>query len=88
MVSTRVRRVLPVPLALSQRERKLWSALRATFIVTAMATSTTLTRKGAARHGRFPHPGPLPEGEGEMERAARDFHLKTSSSGGWSLKKA
>jgi len=32
--------------------------------------------KGAARHGRFPHPGPLPEGEGEMERAACDFHRK------------
>jgi len=32
--------------------------------------------KGAARHGRFPHPGPLPEGEGERERAARDFHRK------------
>jgi pimeloyl-ACP methyl ester carboxylesterase len=28
------------------------------------------------RHGRFPHPGPLPEGEGEKERAGRDFHGK------------
>jgi hypothetical protein len=26
------------------------------------------------RHDRFPHPGPLPEGEGDSERAARDFH--------------
>ncbi len=34
------------------------------------------TMKGAARHGRFPHPGALPEGEGEMERAARDLHRK------------
>jgi hypothetical protein len=26
------------------------------------------------RHGRFPHPGPLPGGEGEKERAGRDFY--------------
>jgi len=30
--------------------------------------------KDAARHGRFPHPGPLPEGEGDAERAARELH--------------
>jgi NADH-quinone oxidoreductase subunit F len=26
------------------------------------------------RHDRFPHPNPLPEGEGDVERATRDFH--------------
>ena len=26
------------------------------------------------RHGRFPHPGPLPEGEGDAVRLRRDFH--------------
>jgi hypothetical protein len=25
-------------------------------------------------HDRFPHPGLLPEGEGDSERAAHDFH--------------
>jgi hypothetical protein len=35
--------------------------------------------KGAARHGRFPHPSPLPEGEGDKERAARDFHGNLSA---------
>ncbi len=25
-------------------------------------------------HDRFPHPDPLPEGEGDWERAVRDFH--------------
>jgi flagellar basal-body rod protein FlgB len=29
-------------------------------------------------HDRFPHPNPLPEGEGDGERAARDFHRKIS----------
>jgi len=27
-------------------------------------------------HDRFPHPDPLPEGEGDQERARRDFHAK------------
>jgi hypothetical protein len=31
------------------------------------------------RHDRFPHPGPLPEGEGDSERAARDFHGNADS---------
>jgi CRISPR-associated protein Cas6 len=30
------------------------------------------------RHDRFPHPGPLPEGEGVVERATRDFHRTDS----------
>jgi len=28
---------------------------------------------GRCRHDRFPHPVPLSEGEGDLERAARDF---------------
>jgi hypothetical protein len=28
-------------------------------------------------HDRFLHPGHLPEGEGDSERAARDFHGNT-----------
>jgi hypothetical protein len=31
------------------------------------------------RHDRFPHPSPLPEGEGDPERAARDFHRNLAS---------
>jgi hypothetical protein len=32
---------------------------------------------GRCRHHRFPHPGPLPVGEGDKERATRNFHRKT-----------
>jgi hypothetical protein len=36
--------------------------------------SATPENVSCCRHGRFPHPGPLPEGGGDAERAARDFH--------------
>jgi len=37
----------------------------------ASATPENISR---CRHDRFPHPGPLPGGEGDLERALRDFH--------------
>jgi len=36
--------------------------------------SATREIVGRGRHDRFPQPGPLPEGEGDPERTARDFH--------------
>jgi hypothetical protein len=36
--------------------------------------SATPDNVSRCRHSRFPHPGPLPEGEGDLERASRDFH--------------
>jgi hypothetical protein len=36
----------------------------------ARATPKNISR---VRHDRFPHPNPLPEGEGYVERVARDF---------------
>jgi hypothetical protein len=38
--------------------------------------SATPENVSRCRHDRFPHPGPLPEGEGDVGRAARDFHGK------------
>jgi hypothetical protein len=38
--------------------------------------SATPENVSRCRHDRFPHPGPLPEGERDSERAARDFHGK------------
>jgi len=37
----------------------------------ARATPNSVSRM---RHDRFPHPNPLPEGEGVVEHATRDFH--------------
>ncbi len=37
----------------------------------AHATPKNVSR---GHHDRFPHPGPLPEGEGDQERTSRDFH--------------
>jgi len=34
------------------------------------------------RQDRFPHPDPLPNGEGDLERATRDFHRNVSPSHG------
>jgi hypothetical protein len=42
--------------------------------LTAMASAPPPENVSRCRHNRFPHPGPLPEGEGDSERAARDFH--------------
>jgi hypothetical protein len=39
----------------------------------ARATPKNVSR---VRHDRFPHPNPLPEGEGDVERATRDFQRK------------
>jgi hypothetical protein len=36
--------------------------------------SATPENVNRCRHDRFPHPGHLPEGEGDSERAARDLH--------------
>jgi len=36
--------------------------------------SATPENVSRCRHDRFPHPGPLPVGEGDRERATRDFH--------------
>jgi len=36
--------------------------------------SATPENVSRCRHDRFPHPGPLPVGEGDLERAMRDFH--------------
>jgi hypothetical protein len=41
--------------------------------------SATLYNVSRCRHGRFPYPGPLPEGQGESERAMRDFHGNTAA---------
>ena len=38
--------------------------------------------KAAGRHDRFPHPGPLPEGEGDKEHLRRDFHGNPPPRGG------
>jgi len=38
--------------------------------------SATPENVSRCRHDRFPHPGPLPVGEGDLERALRDFHGK------------
>jgi len=38
--------------------------------------SATPDNVSSCRHDGFPHPGPLPEGEGAFERASRDFHSK------------
>jgi len=37
-------------------------------------TRATPKNVSRVRHDRFPHPNPLPEGEGDVERATRDFH--------------
>jgi hypothetical protein len=44
--------------------------------LTAMASAPLPENVSRCRHDRFPHRGPLPEGEGEgdAERAARDLH--------------
>jgi peptidoglycan/xylan/chitin deacetylase (PgdA/CDA1 family) len=38
--------------------------------------SATPYHVSRCRHDRFPHPDPLPEGKGDLDRAARDFHGK------------
>jgi len=38
--------------------------------------SATPQNVSRCRHDRFAHPGPLPVGEGDRERATRDFHRK------------
>jgi hypothetical protein len=38
--------------------------------------SATPENVSRCRHDRFPHPGPLPVGEGDRERPTRDFHRK------------
>ena len=39
--------------------------------LTDMAIRATPNNESTNRHVRFPHPGPLPEGEGDLERLRR-----------------
>ena len=48
--------------------------LHETFDGNGHGVSATPDNVSRCRHSRFPHPGPLPEGEGDLERAMRDFH--------------
>jgi hypothetical protein len=50
-----------------------------------MAPGAIPGKDSRGRHDRFPHPGPLPGGEGDSGRAARDFLGKES---GMHLKRA
>ena len=47
--------------------------------VNGHGVSATPENVSRCRRGRFPHPGPLPVGEGDRERATRHFHRKSFS---------
>jgi hypothetical protein len=42
-----------------------------------LGVSDTPENVSRCHHDRFPRPGPLPEGEGDWERAMRDFSGNT-----------
>jgi hypothetical protein len=54
--------------------RRFRRACRLHLVSNGHGVSATPENISRCRHDRFPHPGPLPEGEGNAERTARDFH--------------
>ena len=71
--------LVPIPILLLHIVEALVQAyifgmLALIYIASAIQTQTPRADDPTNGHGRFPHPGPLPEGEGGLERARRDFH--------------
>jgi len=56
-----------------------WGRMDDVFLGSGHRVTANAENVSRCRQDRFPHPGPLPEGEGDLERAARNFHGKETT---------